>query len=44
MNSIASVTVLLNALATDLALADKTRALEQLRANRCALEGEYVST
>jgi DNA-binding MurR/RpiR family transcriptional regulator len=41
-NSISGVTVLLNALATELALANKSRALSQLRASSKALKDEYL--
>ncbi len=41
-NSISGVTVLLNALATELALTDKSKALQQLRASSKALEEEYL--
>lgn len=41
-NSVAAVTVLLNGIATDLALANKPRALEQLRASNRALKDEFL--
>ena len=41
-NSISGVTVLLNALATELALANKTRALQHVRASNKALKDEYL--
>ena len=41
-NSISGVAVLINALATELALANKAKALNQLRASNKAIRGEYV--
>jgi DNA-binding MurR/RpiR family transcriptional regulator len=42
-NSVSGATVLINALATDLALANKARALKQLRASQAAASEELVS-
>lgn len=42
-NSISGTTVLINAIATELALANKARALHQLRASDDAIRDEYVS-
>ena len=41
-NSISGVAVLINALATELALANKAKALNQLRASNKAIRGEYL--
>ena len=41
-NSISGVAVLINALATELALVNKSRALHQLRASNKAIRGEYL--
>jgi DNA-binding MurR/RpiR family transcriptional regulator len=41
-NSISGVAVLINALATELALANTAKALNQLRASNKAIRGEYV--
>ena len=43
-NSISGTTVLINAIATELALGNKARALHQLRASDDVIRDEYVST